>query len=123
VFADGPIPGSWRGLASMAEGFQGWLSAWEELRVEADEYRELDDECVLVFSHFSGRDRTSGLELGRMRTKRGHLFYVHGGKVTKYVAYFDGERALADLGLSSEKRSGDLPGVRPLVRQRGLAAC
>jgi hypothetical protein len=52
VFADGPSPGSWRGLAGMAEGFR-----------------------------------------------------LRGGKVTRYVAWFDSERAFADLGLPSEVES------------------
>jgi hypothetical protein len=30
VFADGPELGSWNGLAGMAEGRRGFLSAWEE---------------------------------------------------------------------------------------------
>ena len=42
------------GLARLAE-------AWEGLRVEADEYRELDGERVLVFGHLSGRGKTSGM--------------------------------------------------------------
>ncbi|HEX4188777.1 MAG TPA: hypothetical protein VHY83_12845 [Solirubrobacteraceae bacterium] len=29
VFADGPSPGSWTGLAGMAEANREWLSAWE----------------------------------------------------------------------------------------------
>jgi hypothetical protein len=53
VIADGPTPGRWTGLAGMAEGWRGFLSAWEEFRPEVDEYRELDDERVLVLSHYS----------------------------------------------------------------------
>ncbi len=64
VIVDGPSPGSWTGLAGMAEGFRDWLSAWEDLRVEADQYRELDDERVLVLVRNIGRGKTSGLELG-----------------------------------------------------------
>jgi ketosteroid isomerase-like protein len=46
VFADGPAPGLWRGPAGMAESSRDFLSAWEDWRAEADEYRELDDgEC------------------------------------------------------------------------------
>jgi hypothetical protein len=30
------------------QGYREFLSAWEEVRVEADEYRELDSEHVLV---------------------------------------------------------------------------
>jgi hypothetical protein len=39
VQADGPEPGRWSGHANMAEGMRGWLSGWEEFRVEADEFR------------------------------------------------------------------------------------
>src|SRR5205823_3000200 len=55
VRADGPSPGSWTGLAGMAEGTREWLSAWEDPRVVVDEYRELDDERVLGLVHLSAR--------------------------------------------------------------------
>jgi ketosteroid isomerase-like protein len=102
VIADGPAPGSWTGLAGMAEGWRDFLSAWQEYRVEADEYRELDGERVLVLAHFSGRGKTSGLEVEQMRARGAHLVHVRDGKVTKSVVYFDRERALADLGLAPE---------------------
>jgi ketosteroid isomerase-like protein len=105
VVADGPTPGSWRGLAGLAEGLRANLNAWEEFRVEADEYRELDDERVLVLAHYSGRGKTSGLELGQMRAQSANLFHVRGGKVTRFVTYFDHERALAALGLAPETGS------------------
>jgi hypothetical protein len=38
---DGPSPGTRRGLAEMAEVWRDWLSAWEDMNVEAQEYREL----------------------------------------------------------------------------------
>lgn len=63
-----------------------------------EEYRELDDEHVLVFHSWSGRGRSSGLELGQMRAKAATLFQVRGGKVSRLVLYFDRERAVADLG-------------------------
>jgi ketosteroid isomerase-like protein len=105
VRVDGPVPGSWKGLAGLVESFRDWLSAWEELRVEADEYRELDDVRVLVLDHFSGRGKTSGLELGEMKTPGAALFHLRDGKITRFVAYFDRERALADLGLAPEAGS------------------
>jgi hypothetical protein len=86
----------------MAEGWRDFLSAWEEFRIEVDEYRELDDERVLVLVHFSARGKTSGLELGQMRAKGAELFHVHGGKVTRSVAYWDREHAFADVGLAPE---------------------
>jgi ketosteroid isomerase-like protein len=98
VIADGPSPGRTE-PAGIAEGWRDFLSAWEEYRIEVDEYRELDDARVLVFVHQSGRGKTSGLELGQMQAKGANLFEVRGGKVTRHVLYFDRERALADLGL------------------------
>jgi ketosteroid isomerase-like protein len=102
VIADGPSPGSWAGLAGMAEGYRDWLSAWEEWRGEAEEFRELDSERVLVLDRRSGRGKTSGLELGQMRTQGAALLHVRDGKVTRLVLYWDRERALADLGLTHE---------------------
>jgi ketosteroid isomerase-like protein len=102
VIADGPAPGSWTGLAGLARGWRDWLGAWEEYRVEVDDYRALDGERVLVLIHLSGRGKTSGLELGRMRARQANLFHVRGGKVTRAVVYMDSERALADLGLAPE---------------------
>jgi ketosteroid isomerase-like protein len=98
VVADGPAPGSWRGLAGMAEAWRGISSAWDDLRVLAAEYRELDDERVLVLLDNSGRGKTSGIDLHQVRAGA-NLFHACGGKVTGYVIYWDRDHALADLGL------------------------
>jgi hypothetical protein len=89
-------------VGALAGRWRTWLAAWENYRVEADEFRELDDESVLVLGHYGGRGKTSGLEIGQMGTKTAVLFYVRGGKVAKFVAYNDSEHALADLGLAPE---------------------
>jgi ketosteroid isomerase-like protein len=99
VAADGPTPGSWTGVAAMAEAWRETLNAFEELLSEADEYRALDDERVLVLMHFSGRGKTSGLEVGDIHMKGANLFHVRDGKVSRLVTYWDRERAFADLGL------------------------
>jgi ketosteroid isomerase-like protein len=101
VFADGPSPGSWTGLAAMEEGARHFLRGWEEICTLADEYRELDDECVLVLVHHRGRGKTSGLEIGQIDRGTALLFQLRDGKVTKHVVYFDRDRALADLGLEA----------------------
>jgi ketosteroid isomerase-like protein len=97
VVPDGPDPGTWRGLAEMRESWRSQVSAWDEARAEAEEFRELDDRRVLVLSHFSGRGKTSGLEVGQ---KGAELFHVRDGKVTRLVTYWGRARALADLGLA-----------------------
>jgi ketosteroid isomerase-like protein len=102
VIGDGPTPGSWTGLAAMAETWGEALSAFDELRCEADAYHVLDNEQVLVLMHFRGRGKTSGLELADVQMKGTNLFYVRDGQVTRLVIYWDRERALADLGLDEE---------------------
>ena len=99
VEADGPAPGCSTGLAGMAEAFRDWLSTWQEWRVEAEEYRELDGERVLVLFHFSARGKTSGLELGQIGTKGASLFHLRGGQVTRLVQYLDRAKALEAAGL------------------------
>jgi ketosteroid isomerase-like protein len=89
----------------MTNAFRGMLSAWEQWRVTPEEYLELDDERVLVPYHFSARGKTSGLEVGQMRTSGLSLFHVRDGKVTKIVQYMGRDRALADLGLTKEGES------------------
>jgi len=99
VLSGGIADGAWTGVVGMAEGWRTYLSAWDDLRSEVDEYRELDEERVLALTWLTGRGRTSGLELGEMRAKGATLLHVNGGKVTKLVVYADADRALADLGL------------------------
>lgn len=84
----------------MAKGYREFLSVWEDYRMEAEEIREIDDDCVLALVHASGRGKTSGLDLGRMWSKSAGVFYLRGGKVAKIVHYFDRERALGELGLA-----------------------
>jgi ketosteroid isomerase-like protein len=105
VFADGPDPGSWRGLGGMAKGARDLFRAWEGVMAETEGYRELDGERVLVLDRRRGRGKTSGLELGRLRTGGATLWQLHDGRVTKLVIYFDRDSAFADLGLSPETDS------------------
>jgi ketosteroid isomerase-like protein len=97
-FADGPEPGTWTGLDGIAKANREWLSAWEKVRIKAESYTELDNERVFVVTLGSGRGRTSGLEVAPM-ARSAFLFDVRDGRVTRIVAYWDRDRALADLGL------------------------
>ena len=96
VIADGPRPGSFKGVTGMKESFYGMFEAWEDLRFEVEEYRELDAERVLVLDHRRGRGKGSGVEV---QTKGAGVWHVRDGKVTRGVIYWDRDRALADLGL------------------------
>jgi hypothetical protein len=84
----------------MGSVFREWLSAWEGWTAEAEEYRELDNERILVITTSSGRGKTSGLGVRQMYAPHGaNLFHIRNGKVTRLVTYWNHDRALADLGL------------------------
>jgi ketosteroid isomerase-like protein len=99
VNADGPTPGRSTGLDGIAATFREWGDAWEDFRIKADKFIEVDADSVLVLRHYIGRAKRSGIELRQMRTKQAAVFYLRGGKVTRYVSYWDRDRALADLGV------------------------
>jgi ketosteroid isomerase-like protein len=96
VIADGPEPGTFRGLAGMAEVMRNLFGEIDDFRSEAEEYRELDAGHVLVLERSFGRGRRSGVPVS---SRVAEVFEVHGGKVTRIVVYYDLDRALADLGL------------------------
>jgi len=98
---DGPVRGTWNGLAAMWVAWRDFLSAWEDYRLEVEEYTELSDGRVLVFVRMFGRGKTSGLELGQTEAKGANVFHVRDGKVTRLVAYNDRKLALEDLGLAT----------------------
>lgn len=85
--------------ARPAKRWREWLSAWDDYHAEADEYRALDDERVLVLGRMSGRGRISG---AIVETETVSLFHTHEGKVTRLVLYSSRQRAFADLGLAPE---------------------
>ena len=99
MVADGPAPGRSTGVPGAAELWRNFLNAWEGYRSEAEEYRELDDERVLVLIRRSGGGKRSGVELGQIASEGAVLYHIRSGRVTRQVVYFDRDRALADLGL------------------------
>jgi ketosteroid isomerase-like protein len=101
VIADGPAPGKWTGRAGMAQSHREFLSAYEGLRMVANEYRELDEERVLVLVRIEGRGKTSGMDLRDIMSDRkaADLFHIRDGQVIRLVIYYDTEDALADLGV------------------------
>ena len=102
AIADGPNPGVWTGIAGMATAARGlWANDLHDHGVEAEEYRAVDDERVLVDCVISGRGKSSGLDLVNLRAIGAHLLHIRGGKVTRFVLYWDRNRALADLGLEA----------------------
>ena len=100
VAAEGPDPGQSKGVAAMAERWRQWMTVWENYRSEAEEYRELDGECVLVFMRHGGRGKTSGVEVEQLDRRGANLFRIRHGKVVRLTLYWDREQAFRDLGLA-----------------------
>jgi hypothetical protein len=73
--------------------------------LEAEAFRELDEERVLVLTRRIGVGRASGLDLGELRAEGADVFHIRYGKVTRLTGYNDRKRALADLGLTPESDS------------------
>jgi ketosteroid isomerase-like protein len=95
--ADGPDPGSFTGRDGLVQAMRSVFGAIEDVRADAEDYRELDAERVLVLTRFSGRGKTSGVQIGDLGAE---VFEIHDGNVTKIVVYWERDRAFADLGLA-----------------------
>jgi hypothetical protein len=99
VWPDGPLPGTWVGLANARTGWREFLGSWDDYRVAAEEYRTLDDDLVLALVTYTARGRASGIEVGLSGANGANLFDIREGRVGRLVLYWDRDRAFADLGL------------------------
>ena len=84
------------------EGFRQWyqaavIEAWEDFRVDVEEFRALDHEQVLVHARLRARGRQSGVEVD-MPTFQ--VIGVKDGMVARRRLYFSEAEALEALGLS-----------------------
>ena len=99
VTVGGPEPGTVKGSAAVRERFRDFLSAWQQVHPEVEEYREIDDERVLVLVHRVARGKMSGLEL--VQASGAELLHLQDSRVIKFTWFWDRDRALADLGLEA----------------------
>ena len=88
-----------RGRRALAEGWRTTMAAWDNLSVTAEEYRELDDDLIVVLHRVRARGKISGVQIDEGLSKGAVLFAVHQGRVTRLVTYLRRDNALADLGL------------------------
>jgi ketosteroid isomerase-like protein len=82
-----------RGRAAIAAWFRSMEEIWDRLTLNAEEVTELDGERVLAVVRFSGRARSSGMEIDqRVAT----VFTVHEGKAVRWQVYQTRDEAVAD---------------------------
>jgi len=82
------------------EGFWRWVAATDEamsvFRIEAEAYRDLGDDRVLLLGVLAGQGRASGAEV---RAELGQVFTIRDGRVVSYRGYLDRAEALEAVGL------------------------
>ena len=95
----GPVNAGYTGPAAVEEGWSALLESVDGARPEAQEYRDVDDERVLVLGCLRGREKSTGADVEQLRA---NLFRIRDGKVVRLIFYWDRGRAFADLGLEPD---------------------
>ena len=80
VFDGGPSPGTWTGFVDIAGAMRDLLDAWSDFQVKDEEYRELDNERVLVLSNLGGPARQAGFRLDRCGRRNASCFRYGPGR-------------------------------------------
>jgi ketosteroid isomerase-like protein len=97
----GEIRHSWKGVDGMREVFATVLTAWSELRVEAERIIQVGAEVVVIARHY-GRRPSTGLEIS---DGGAYVIAMDDGKVAKFTFYPDKEEALESVGLGTTRDS------------------
>ncbi len=92
----GPVTGGYSGPAAIEAGWSEMLDLLDDARPQAQEYRDLDEERVLVLGRLRGREKSSGEDVEQLRA---NLFRIRDGQVVRLIFYWSRDRAFADLGL------------------------
>jgi ketosteroid isomerase-like protein len=87
--------GVYKGREGIEAYFQDIRDTWEELRISAEEFRDLGDR-VLVLGRLEGRGIGSGVEVN---APLGIVFELRGDKACSARGYFDRGDALRAAGL------------------------
>jgi len=88
--------GSYRGREGVERYFAEISDAWEEIRIVAEEIRDLGDR-VLVLGRIEGRGRGSGVPVD---APLGFVVDVRGGNMSRTRGYLDQAEALQSVGLA-----------------------
>jgi ketosteroid isomerase-like protein len=89
------MEGEWRGLEAFSQAFAEYLHAFDDLRIEAEEIIDLDDDRVLVLSRQTARGKLSGAPIDHVL---GDLFTLRAGKVMRHDSYWNRAEALRAVG-------------------------
>ncbi len=97
----------YRGLAELIHTFETVdLEAWEERRLEPEEFLHVDDRVVLLLHEYR-RGRGSGIE---MESDTAVVFTVRDGLIVRMHGYMDQDAALKAAGLLDQRHEPWRPG-------------
>ena len=83
-----------RGHAAIAAWFGSMDEVWDRLRLDAEEVTEVDGEKVLAVVRFSGRARSTGMEIDQGVAT---VFTIREGRVVRWQNYETRDEAVAAL--------------------------
>ena len=94
--AEGGSESTYRGI----EGFRRWIAetdeVMEEFQVQAEAYRDVGDDRVLLLGVVIGKGRLSGADV---QAELGQVFTLRDGQLVSYRGYLDRAEALEAVGL------------------------
>jgi ketosteroid isomerase-like protein len=94
---DVPDIGTYRGLAGLERSVRDWLAAWDDIRMEADEFIEVAPDRILVLVSVHGRGRGSGIAMGGH--DYAHEWTMRDGRATRLTDYMSRADARKSAGL------------------------
>jgi ketosteroid isomerase-like protein len=94
--AEYPVAGTYRGLDGVRAFVEEWLDAWEEFRVEPEEFLDVGD-SVVVMVRYWGRGKGSGVEV---HDRWAYLYKLRDGKIIRWRLYASRNEALKAVGLA-----------------------
>jgi ketosteroid isomerase-like protein len=93
----GPYAGMYYGRAAIRNLLTDYFGTWESVRLEPEDFIEVDEDRVVVPFRLHGRGKGSGVEVEAQMIQ---VWTVRDGKAVRVAAYNDRTEALEAAGLS-----------------------
>ena len=96
-----PTAGTYHGPDGHIAAMKEWLAAWDELRLEAEDFIDAGDSVVVPFN-VRARGKESGVEVDR---RWAHIWTLRNGRVVRFEVHLDVAEAVRSVGLEAKKWS------------------
>lgn len=95
IASDAPNAGIYRGLDAVRAVIEDWLDAFEELRIEPEEFIDAGSDQVVVLVRDQGRIKGSE---ARIDHRFAHVWTLRDEKLVRFQSFFEKEQALEAVG-------------------------